>query len=293
MLAVLLLPPLCGWRSATAAGVSFGVDTNSVCVDAAAVRQRVAPLLSPYSESRGGTITVVARKAQAKTVLVLRVVAVSGEVVLERRTSLRPEDCPSAPELVATILERFLRDFPRTRWADIPPAGETSVVLVGRGLPWVVGMLRTSAAAHYPGLGADLEVSGALEVGTVARRLYTSAILRAGTPRELGAGHFLDAFLGLGVGWRQVGPRATFELEARVGARAARGYDFSSNRAAFLPCAEVAGGVAWQLGGWLIGPVAAVTPFRQTAVTEAGAETTLPWVRLGVGVWLPLSAGVL
>jgi hypothetical protein len=232
-------------------------------------------------------------ESSAATVITLRVVAISGEVVLERKIVLRPEDCPSAPELIATVLEHFLHDVPRSVWTELPRQPAATIIVVGRELPWVAAVARTSMAARWPGPGADLEVGLALETGTRSGRLMASATARIGTPQRLGVGRIVDGVTAAGVGWRRIGTASVAALEFKVGGRFATGYDYRASRTDWLPWLEVSGGIAWPWHGLLVGPVLAVSPLRQRAVTTAGAETTLPYLRAGVCFEVPLVVDLL
>ena len=288
----LALVGLLGSQPAWAAA-ALEVESTGGCVDTAATRARLAPVLAPYADARGGTVAVVVQRSGDFTSLTLRVVAISGDVVLERRLTLRPEDCPSAPELIATILERFLRDFPRARWTDLPHQNGPMVVVMGQELPWIASVVRASLAGRWPGPSADLDLGATLETGTARRRLFASTNLRVGTPARLGVGHVVDGVAALGMGWREIGASWVGELEVRVGGRVTAGYGYTVNRRVWLPWMEVGGGISWPWHGWLLGPVVGISPLRQRATTAAGAYTPLPWLRLGVSASLPLVVDLL
>ena len=286
------------------AGAALEVEARGACVDAPAVRARLAPLLAPYATARGGLVSVVAQKASDGTAVTLRVVSVAGDVVLERRLVLRPEDCHSGPELLATILERFLREVPRGSWADPPPrpppvlppltlpAPPPPPPPTGRE-PSVAVVARAAFAGRMPGPTGSLDLGVALEAGTPRRRLFGSLTGRLGSPGELGGGHYVDGMVALGIGWRALYSSFTTALELRLGARMARGYGFTTERTAWLPMAELAGGISWYLGDLLVGPTVAVAPFEQAATSTSGARARLPYLQVGLGIEWPLRVDLL
>lgn len=286
------------------AGAALEVEARGACVDASAVRTRLAPLLAPYATARGGVVSVVAQRASDGTAVTLRVVSVAGDVVLERRLVLRPEDCHSGPELLATILERFLREVPRGSWADPPPRPPPVLPPLtlpaqppppppsGRE-PSLAVVARTALAGRLPGPTGSLDLGLAIEVGTQRRRLVGSLTGRLGSPGELGGGHYLDGMVALGTGWRALSSSFTTTVELRLGARMARGYGFTTDRTAWLPMAELALGISWYLGDLLVGPTAAVAPFEQAASSTSGARARLPYLQVGLAIEWPLRVDLL
>ncbi|MBN1962081.1 MAG: hypothetical protein JW841_14160 [Deltaproteobacteria bacterium] len=274
------------------AGAALDIESTSGCVKPNAVRARLKPVLEPYADARGGTIAVVSHKAGKVTSVTLRVVALNGDVVFYRRLKLQPEDCPSAPALIATIIDRFLHNFPRARWTDLP-AHESSVVVIGHQMPWIVAMMRTTIMGRYPQPGADLDLGLSLETGTARHRLYIAANARSGTPIALGIGKVFDSTATGSIGWREISDNCTAEFEIRVGGRLTSGIEYSVNRNVWLPWIEFETAVSWPWGPWLFGPMIAVSPLQQRAKTAAGARVKLPWIHLGLGAWIPLTVDLL
>ncbi len=289
LLAVLAAPP--GTVAKGDVAPLVFVEAQAGCLVAAQVRAKLADVVVDHPGAEALTVTASDVAARMGTRVSLRVVTPLGEVILERHFELAPADCRSSPLLLATVLQTFLTEVPRTRWGIEKPADESTEVVpvvVERDASELGGMLSLGVDSRWLPTGAGLEAGAAIDVGSSRHRLTGSAAVRLGWPQALGSGHFLDATALLGVGWRYGGAHWLVRAEARAGGIWVAGYGFAKDRQVWLPWVEGQLCALWTVGPLLLGPELGLSPLRHLVTTSAGAPGRIPWLRLGVAAAWPL-----
>lgn len=101
------------------AAVVIAVQSDRACVDAREVESRLGAAIALAGPAREADLTIDVR-ASADTV-VLRARDREDVTVLEREWQIAAPDCASIPDLLATVLTRFLDTFPPDRWSRPRP----------------------------------------------------------------------------------------------------------------------------------------------------------------------------
>lgn len=99
------------------------VETQAGCLVERAVHDALSAVVDRHRGAEALTVTAADMRATKGVIVTLRVVTPAGAVILDRRFDLAHQDCASSPQLLTTVLDSFLRDFPRSEWGvDKPPA---------------------------------------------------------------------------------------------------------------------------------------------------------------------------
>lgn len=273
-----------------AMGASVQIEDQTGCLQGAELSTAINGVLSGYEGGEEGSITVVGNPGDVGVVTTLRVVTVTGEIVLERRFDLQSQDCPTSTPLISTVLERFLAGFPVEKWEEQPkrtPIPVPREVVVTRNVSTIAGFFLIGVDSRWLPASADLDLGVAADAGSARHRLTGSATLRLGLPHELGGGQYLESFLMLGVGWRYGAETWLSRLEVRVGSLLASGFGYETNHHTWLLWLELQGASLWQVGAVMLGPQVGLTPLRHRIVTADGAVRHTPWLRVGLVCVIP------
>lgn len=265
------------------------VEDSLNCVARVGAESALAAVLERHSAGEL-SVTLVMTQTQQDYVGTLRVVAALGDVILDRRVALKPQDCASAAPLFSTMLDTLLRDLPRTEWQPAVPAEPAAASVVIRDVTQIGALAYLAADSRWFPVGASLEAGATLDVGSARHRLTGSAALRCAWPQGVGSGHFLEVLPTLGLGWRYATENVLLRAEVRSGGLMVAGYGFAKNRTVWLPWLELQAAALWSWNKVLVGPGIGVSPLRHEVVTTGGASGQVPWLHLGVVIALPLWA---
>jgi len=297
------------WRSLAWAGPTLHIENQTACLDNGGLQSRLGQILEEYGAAENAIVSVTANpgdlgttvnprdlgttvnRGDIGTIATLRVVTITGEVVMERRFDIVPESCPSAIELIAAVLQSFLREFPREKWQEeplpkVPP--EVREIVIENDVTQYKASVFTAVDSRWPKPSASLDAGVLIDVGGRRHGLVSSAAIRLGMPHGLGAGHFIETFFLLGVGWRYQGENWLLNLALRVGPLMVSGIGFANNYRNWLFYAEAQGTWLFAWRGIHIGPELAVAPLINQVETTRRETTTLPWMRLGCVVVIPI-----
>ncbi len=270
------------------ASISVHIESHTECLDEEQLQLRIGKLLEHYEGGSEGSITVAGSPGETATIATLRVVTVVGEVVLDRLFELRPEDCPSAVDLFATVLEQFLREFPREGWGEDPqPQPVPERIIVTQDVTEFAGRFFVAADTRWQPTSGDLELGATLDVGSDRHRLTASAAFRVGYPHKLGGGQYIENLALLGVGWRYASQNWLTQIEVRTGGLVVSGFGYAINHHTWLLWLEAQGAIMWHWHGVLMGPQVGVSPLQHRVVTVDGDVSAIPRVRIGVVVAIP------
>ena len=279
-----------GWLGGPdrASAVALHLENRTSCLDEPSRRARLGDLLAAYTGGAHGSVTVVANPGEGATVLTLRIVTLNGEIVLDRRFDLKAQDCPSAVELLATVLDTFLRELPRDSWGEGPvPARSPERVVVTADMSEVAGMVFAAVDSRWSPTSADAEIGAAIDVGSTEHRLAGSVTARVGYPHALGGGRYLESLAMLGLGWRYGQESWMVRAEIRTGGLLVSGFGYANNGRVWLLWLEAQAAALWCWQGLLIGPELGLSPLRDHIRTGTGFETEVPWLRAGLVVAIP------
>lgn len=272
------------------------VDDRTGCLAGSDTAGRLGAVIDAGDPEALLSVAVVVAPAVDGSLATMRVlVNHSGELVLERTFTLAPVDCPSAPDLLGIVLERFLAEAPLERWRPPkppapppppePPPPET--ILVTRDVASMAGHVFLAADGRLPEASADLELGAAIDVGSANHRLVASLALRVGLPDRLGQGRYLESLGLLGVGWRWADRGWMVRAEARTGGLLVSGFGYDRSFDTWLLWLEAQVAVLYDLDGILLGAQVAGSPLWHEVATTSGESRRLPWLRLGLTVGFP------
>ena len=235
-----------------------------------------AVFVAHHAEQAGLVVDVGAAPAAGAGVdVALRVMRHDGNVGLDRHYTLADNDCPSAPQLLALGVDRWLTSFPE--WAEPP---EPPRPLPSRSFEVAA---EATASAIAPPFGVDGELGALVDYGSPSDRFGVSAVVRSSVPQVAGDGMFhLIATLG-GATWRHRFAQWETRVELRGGGLRVSGIGFLEDRASWLPWFEVAAfaGRRWAWG--TLGLQIAATTLRDHAVTSDGlVSQDIPLARIGI-----------
>jgi hypothetical protein len=253
------------------------VATN--CVPAREVEVAIANVLAAHHAEQAGLLVDVgetsAENASVGVDIMLRVIRRDGDVGLDRHYALADNDCPSAPQLLALAIDRWLTSFPE--WAEPP---EPPAPPPARG--FAAGASAT-ASAIAPPLGVDGELAALVDYGGPADRFGVSAVFRSGVPQRAGGGRFLQIAMLGGATWRHRFARWETRAEVRAGGLRVSGIGFAEDHASWLPWFEIAAFVGRRWSRGAIGAEVAATALHDRAVTRDGlVSQDIPLARIGV-----------
>lgn len=249
------------------------------CLVATDLEARVRRVLvEHHAEGSGLVVDVVAAPAVVGTDVELRIARPTGEVGLDRHYAFAAADCPSAPELIALGVDRWLSAFPA--WADPPPPAPPPPATPTR---WFELSLGGAANSIWMPAGVDAHVTALVDWGARTDRVGATVLVRGSVPEQAGSGRFQQTSALMGLAWHHRAGAWDTRLELRGGATLVSGFGFSENHHAWLPWWEgaVFGGRA--VGRGTIGLEIAATALRDHAVTQdRSVSEDLPYLRIGI-----------
>jgi hypothetical protein len=152
--------------------------TGGECLAAADLEARVQRVLVEHHATQSGlVVSVVPAAAVVGTDVELRIARPSCEVGLDRHYALAAADCPSAPELIALAVDRWLSAFPA--WADPPPIEPPPPAAPAR---WLELSLGGAANSIWLPAGVDGQVAALVDWGASADRVGATALVRGSIP---------------------------------------------------------------------------------------------------------------
>lgn len=272
---------------------SVEVRARTSCLEAEALDARLEQVLVDNAQSREIDLLVVVEDGGTTPIVVsLKAVSATGDIEIDREFTLVPADCARSTDLLATVLDRFVRDMPLEKWtlplpriSAPPPKQEQRPVW----LTELSGRLGTYAALAPVGGVLDLLLRWEMGKGDWALALEADTFWSL--PHDLGHGKLWVGTLAGGLGARVRFAPWLARLSARAGGMLAAGSGFAENESHWLPWLEGEIAVGRALGPVRLLLAAVVSPYRHRAHTaERDASTAISNLRLGLALELPLLA---
>jgi hypothetical protein len=249
------------------------------CLAAADLEARVRHVIVDHHAAASGLVVdVVPVPAVVGTDVELRIARPTGEVGLDRHYALAAADCPSAPELIALGVDRWLSEFPE--WADPPPPSPPPRATPAR---WFELSLGGAASSLWLPVGVDAQIAALADWGASTDRFGATLLVRGSVPEHAGHGRFQQTSALAGLAWHHRAGAWDTRLELRGGVVLVSGLGFSEDHHAWLPWWEgaVFGGRAF--GRVTLGLELAATALRDHAVTRDGSVSEdVPYLRIGI-----------
>lgn len=273
------------------------VEQQTGCMAISDIKSSLSEVLTPREESKFMIVTVVISPALDKTLAVLRAIErKTGEILLEKTLRITPEECADAHLVLKVMLEQFLTGFPiekwkekqvATTWVSAPIQGRHKVV-IEKKIGTLHGILLFGIDSRWPTPGGDLELCLGVDAGGKRHGIFGLTVLRAGWPRPLGEGRYLETSAQLALGWR-FSPNSTLAVrtEIRTGALLVSGVGYEKNYRKWLVTVEGQLSLLWAFGPLYLGPEIAVSPLFYTVYTESGEQEDLAWIRVGLLLLVP------
>ncbi len=279
------------------------VEQQTDCMSVQDIRTALSDVLASREESKFMIVTVVVSPGVEKTLAVLRVVErETGEILMERRFGIAPEECANAHLALKAMLEQFLTGFPIEKWRERkaearrppPPKIEKVEVVVEKQIVPLSWLLELGVDSRWPVPSGDVEFSLGLDAGGKYRGVYSAIVFRAGWPRPLGEGRYLESTGLLALGLR-ISPRERLDIrtEIRSGILLINGLGYKENYHQWLIMLELQMSFLWKAGPVKIGPEIAISPLFHSVYTESGNNEDLPWIRVGLLLCIPLGTSLL
>ena len=251
---------------------------TTVCPDPGQARARLAAVLAARGAPPGLVVHVEADEQGEPREVRLRVVDAGGEVGVDRSYPLAPADCPSATELLAIGVERYLARLPAWSGPARPDARAT--------VAW--SLVAAVSATGLPA-GVDGHLGAVVDRRRRHDRVGAGLLVRASWPQAAGPGQLQQTAVLAVARYRRLRGRWHGEAGARGGALVVSGLGFAADRSDVLPWWEgyVAAGRSWRWGS--VGLEVAASGLRHRAATSDGSvDVELAQVRLGLALELAL-----
>jgi hypothetical protein len=250
--------------------------TSPSCIAPGPTDSRLRQVLAEHRADKSGLVVEVGGTAsETGTDVTLRVLRSNGDVGLDRRYSLGPADCDSAPQLLALAVDRWLTSFPE--WAEPPPPP------VPPPVRWIEIAIPVAANGITPPLGVEAEAGVLVDWGNAANRIGGTALARTGIPQRAGDGKFREVAALAGVAWRHRTGAWETRVELRGGGLRVSGQGFAEDAVDWIPWGEGAVGAGRRFGFGVIGVELAATPIAAHATTKDGlVSEDIPRFRLGI-----------
>lgn len=274
---------------------------DSRCVDLESLRQPIEQILAEHKPE--GELTLVVRvqvqdAAAGLTEIELVIALPDDAALLERSYRLAVQDCPSADDLLLTVIAEFLEELPATRWSALPPpvappdappdappeaakeASPPSKSDIELGYRLRAATIAAVDAASSRGPEAELGAGIALSFNSQAVSL--GVLARGGTSQDLGAGRFRATSLLGELGWRR-GNTFSGGIQLRAGAVRVAGSGFAENFVRYLPWVEAGARLGYRWRSLDLGVQLLASPLRhQVSIENREDSLWLPRFRLGI-----------
>ena len=232
-------------------------------------------LVEHHAERSSLVVDVGVTTADPGFDLALRVTRDNGDVGLERKHHLEPQDCASAGQLVALSVDRWLTSFPE--WAEPPRPPPPPPPR------WIELQPTAAINSIWLPVGAEGQAGAIVDVGGAADRFGGSALVRASVPQHAGGGRFQQTAFLAGAVWHHRFVDWDVRAELRGGALLVSGIGFLENDHSWLLWWEAAGFVGRRLAWGAVGVELAATALRDHAVTRDGlVSEDIPLLRVGL-----------
>lgn len=286
------------------AQAAINILDNAACIDSSTMTNSLQNLLQKHQAPDDLVIQISTKSDNDKQIsLEITVSLNNSRPLLTRSYQLQPHECKSTTEIITTVIDLFLTQFPVYTWQiafadafkemtanldsvakpnnnDGEPPPETQPLPQPPNIDdtqqlWNMRFLQTTItplAAINP-TNTELEANIAAGFGKQQHAFWLGLLVRTSYPKNLATGKFITITPLLSLGWYLPLPTLSMCLGLSSGMIFFKGINFSTNSTTKLFWYEAFTEMTFRHNRFIFGPKIALSPLRHWAYINGRSQT--------------------